>query len=77
MPNMQTEIILISTNFRVVLHDNDERIFNFSLLDLAFCLEYLIVLSKILCLIVLNIAVLINSCLLMHIFDSLYNASWI
>ena len=37
----ETEIITISTNFSFVSYDNDEGIFNVSLLDLDFCLEYL------------------------------------
>ena len=39
----ETEIIMISTNFSFVSYDNDEGIFNVSLLDLDFCLEYLTV----------------------------------
>ena len=60
-----TELIKISTNFSFVSYDNDEGIFNVSLRDLDFCLEYLTVfrvLSYILCLIVLNIAAVMNSC---------------
>ena len=37
----ETEIITISTNFSFVSQDTDEGIFNVSLLDLDFCLEYL------------------------------------
>ena len=37
----ETEIITISTNFSFVSYDTDEGIFNVSLLDLDFCLEYL------------------------------------
>ena len=62
----ETEIITISTNFSFVSYDTDEGIFNVSLLDLDFCLEYLTffrVLRYILCLIVLNIAAVTNNCL--------------
>ena len=62
----ETEIITISTNFSFVSYDTDEGIFNVSLLDLDFCLEFLTlfrVLRCILCLIVLNIAVVTNNCL--------------
>ena len=62
----ETEIITISTNFSFVSYDTDESNINVSLLDLDFCLEYLTffrVLSCILCLIVLNIAALMNNCL--------------
>ena len=62
----ETEIIMISTNFSFVSYDTDEGIFNVSLLDLDFCLEYLIfleVLRYILCLIALNIAAVTNNCL--------------
>ena len=62
----ETEIITISTNLSFVSYDTDEGIFNVSLLDLDFCLEYLIfleVLSYILCLIALNIAAVTNNCL--------------
>ena len=38
----ETEIITISTNFSFVSYDTDKGIFNVSLLDLDFCLEYLI-----------------------------------
>ena len=51
----ETEIITISTDFSFVSFDIDEGIFNDSLLDLDFCLEYLIffkVIRYILCLIV-------------------------
>ena len=41
----ETEIITISTNFRFVSYDNDEGIFNVSLLYFDFCLEYLTVFS--------------------------------
>ena len=37
----ETEIITISTNFSFVSYHTDEGIFNVSLLDLDFCLEYL------------------------------------
>ena len=37
----ETEIITISTNFSFVSYDTVEGIFNVSLLDLDFCLEYL------------------------------------
>ena len=37
----ETEIITISTNLSFVSYDTDEGIFNVSLLDLDFCLEYL------------------------------------
>ena len=50
--------------------------FNVSLLDFDFCFEYLTVfcvLSYSLCLIDLNIAVVINSILLIHIVDGFYN----
>ena len=59
-----TEIITISTNFSLISYDTDEGIFNFSLLDLDFCFEYLTlfrVLRYILCLIVLTIAVVTNN----------------
>ena len=62
----ETEIITISTNFSFVSYDTDEGIFNVSLLDLDFCLEYLTffrVLRYILCLIVLNMAAVTNNCL--------------
>ena len=62
----ETEIITISTNFSFVSYTNDEDIFNVSLFDLDFCLEYLTlfrVLRYILCLIVLNITVVTNNCL--------------
>ena len=62
----ETEIITISTNFSFVSYDTDEDIFNVSLLDLDFCLEYLIfleVLRYILCPIALNIAAVTNNCL--------------
>ena len=62
----ETEIIMISTNFSFVSYDTDEGIFNVSLLDLDFCLEYLTffrVLRYILCLIDLNIAAVTNNCL--------------
>ena len=62
----ETEITTISTNFSFVLYDTDEGILNVSLLDLDFYLEYLTllrVLRYILCLIVLNIAVITNNCL--------------
>ena len=62
----ETEIITISTNFSFVSYDTDEGIFNVSLLDLDFCLEYLIfleVLRYILFLIALNIAAVTNNCL--------------
>ena len=62
----ETEIITISTNFSFVSYDTDEGIFNVSLLDLDFCLEYLIfleVLRYILRRIVLNIAAVTNNCL--------------
>ena len=39
----ETEIITISTIFRLFSYDNDEGIFNVSLLDLDFCLDYLTV----------------------------------
>ena len=61
-----TYIIKISINFIFVSYDTDEGIFNVSLLDLDFCLEYLTffrVLMYILCLIVLNIAAVANNCL--------------
>ena len=61
----ETEIITISTNFSFVSYDTDEGIFNVSLLDLDFCLEYFTlfrVFRYILCLI-LNIAVVTNNCL--------------
>ena len=49
----QAEIITLSANFHFVSYENDEGIFNFSLLDLEFCLVYLTVffsvLSKFLC----------------------------
>ena len=76
MLNQRFEIITISTNFSFVSYDNDEGIFNISLLDFDFCLEYLHffrVLRYILCLIVLNIAAVTNKCLSMHIFDGFYN----
>ena len=63
---------MISTNFSFVLYDNEEGIFNVSLLDLDVWLKYITVFSALiylLCLIVLNIAVVINSCLLIHIYD--------
>ena len=62
----ETEIITISKNFSFVSYDIDGGIFNVSLLDLDFCLEYftfLKVLRYILCLIVLNIAAVTNNCL--------------
>ena len=62
----ETEIITISTDFSFVLYDTNEGILNVSLLDLDFCLEYLIffrVLRYILCLIVLNIAAVTNNSL--------------
>ena len=62
----ETEIITVSTNFSFVSYDTDEGIFNVSLLDLDFCLEYLIfleVLRYILGLIALNIAAVTNNCL--------------
>ena len=37
----ETEIVTISTKFSFVSYDTDEGIFNVSLLDLEFCLEYL------------------------------------
>ena len=58
-------IITISKSFSFVSYDNDVGIFNVSLLSLDFCLEYLKVFrvtSYILCIIVLNIAVVINIC---------------
>ena len=60
----ETEIISISTNFSFFSYDKDGCIFNISLLILAFCLELLAVLrviSKPLCLVAMNIAVVINS----------------
>ena len=69
-------MITISTNFSFVSYDNDEGTFNVYLLDLDFWFKYLTVFSVssyILCLIVLNIAVVINSCILIHIFDGFYN----
>ena len=57
---------MISTNFSFVSYDNDEGIFNVSLLDLDFYLDYLTcfrVLRYILCLIVLNIAAVAYNCL--------------
>ena len=62
----ETEITTIPTNFSFVSYDTDEGIFNVSLLDLDFCLEYLTffrVLRYILCLIVLSIAAVTNNCL--------------
>ena len=62
----ETEIITISTNFSFVSYDTDEGIFIVSLLDLDFCLEYLIlleVLRYILCLIALNKSAVTNNCL--------------
>ena len=62
----ETEIITISKNFSFASYDTNEGIFNVSLLDLDFCLEYLIfleVLRYILCLIALNIAAVTNNCL--------------
>ena len=62
----ETEIIMISTNFSFDSYDTNEGIFNVSFLDLDFCLEYLTffrVLRYILCLIVLNIAAVMNNCL--------------
>ena len=38
-------MIAISTNFSCISYDNDEGIFNVSLLDLDLCSEYLTVLS--------------------------------
>ena len=38
---LEREIIKISTNFSFVSYGTDEGIFNVSLLDLDFCLEYL------------------------------------
>ena len=67
---------MISSKFTFVSYDTDEGIFNVSRLDLDFCLEYLtffIVLRYILCLIVLNIAAVMNNCLFMHICDGFYN----
>ena len=72
----ETEIIMISTNFSFVSYDNDEIIFNVSLLGLDFCLEYITVfrvLNYILCL----IAVVIDRCLLTHIFDCFCNVKLI
>ena len=72
----ETEIITISTNFSFISYDNDEGIFNISLLDLDSCLKYLKcfrVLRYILCLIVSNIVAVANICLKMHIFDGFYN----
>ena len=60
----ETEIITISTNFSFVSNDTDEGIFNVSLLDSDFCLEYLIfleVLRYILCRIALNVAAVTNN----------------
>ena len=71
---------MISTNFSFVSYDTDEGIFHVSLLDLDFCLEYLTlfrVLRYILCLIVLNVAVVSNNCLQMDIFVGFYNMRWI
>ena len=62
----KTEIIMISTNFSFVSYDTYEGSFYVSLLDLDICLEYLTffrVLRYILCLIVLNIASVMNNCL--------------
>ena len=62
----ETEIITISTNFSFVSYDTYEGIFDGSLLDLDFCLEYLTIFKfsrYILCLIVLNIAAVTNICL--------------
>ena len=62
----ETEIITISISFSFVSYDTDEGIFIVSLLDFDFCLEYLTflrVLRHILCLIVLNIAAILNTCL--------------
>ena len=62
----EIEIIMNSTNFSFVSYNTDDRIFNVSLLDLDFCLEYLTffrVLRYILFLIVLNIAAVTNNCL--------------
>ena len=59
-------MITISTNFGFVLYDADEGILNVSLFDLDFFLEYLTlfrVLRYILCLIVLNMAVVTDNCL--------------
>ena len=56
---------MISISFSFVSYDTDEGIFNFSLLDLDLCLEYLTffrVLRYSLCLIVLNIAAVTNNC---------------
>ena len=65
----EKEIITISIYFRFVSYDNDWGILNVSLLELDFCLKYLTVFRLVLCLNVLNVAFVINSCLLMHIFD--------
>ena len=62
----ETEVITISTNFSFVSYDTNEGIFNVSFLDLDFCLEYLTFfrfLRYILCLIVSNIAAVMNNCL--------------
>ena len=62
---------MISTNFSFVIYDNDEGVFNVSLLDLDVWLENITVFSALtylLCLIVLTIAVVINSCLLIYIY---------
>ena len=56
---------MISTNFSFVSYDNDEGIFNDSLLDLDFCSDrtFFRVLRYILCLIDLNIAAVTKNCL--------------
>ena len=63
----ETEIITISTNLSFVSYDANEGIFNVSLLNLDFCLEYLtffrVLRYIMLCLIVLNIAAVMNICL--------------
>ena len=61
----ETEIITISTNFSFVSYDTDEGIFNVSLLDLDFCLEYLAFLELKVYFVpcCLNIAAVMNMCL--------------
>ena len=68
----ETAIITISKKLQF-LYDNDEGIFNVHFLIWTSAWKILQFFKLFLCLIVLNYAGVINSCLSIHIFDGFFN----